>query len=117
MIGPMYPDEALAVARLRQWCYDRLQLNSARTVAYVRAGWQQRNTRQFDARLVRVIDFDRALATLDADEQAALILTYRDRQQSPDIAHALHCSVRKLTYLLPTARRKLAAQLDRLNLL
>jgi len=60
MIGPMQPDEALAVARLRQWCYDRLSLTSARTCDYQRQGWQQRNDRAFDARLVRVIDFGRA---------------------------------------------------------
>jgi DNA-directed RNA polymerase specialized sigma24 family protein len=109
--------EALAVARLRQWCCDRLQLASARTCDYRRVGWQQRQDRQFDSRLVRVIDFGRVLASLDADEQTALVLAYRDRERFPAIAQMLHCSVRKVAYLIPAARRKLAAALDKLNLL
>ena len=117
MIGPMQPDEALAVARLRQWCYDRLSLTSARTCDYQRQGWQQRNDRAFDARLVRVIDFGRALASLDAEEQAALVLTYRDKAGHRATAQALECSERKLAYILPLARRKLDDKLERLNLL
>ena len=109
MTGAMSPDEALAVARLRQWCFDRLSLASARTCEYQRHGWQQRNDRTFDARLVRVIDFGRALGKLDAEEQAALVLTYRDRQRLPETARALCCSTRKVAYLVPAARRKLAA--------
>ncbi len=115
--GPMQTDEALAIARLRQWSHDRLQLTHARTCDYRREGWKHRNDRTFDARLVRVIDFGRALGTLDAEEQAALVLTYRDRQNALEISRALHCSLRKISYLLPLARKKLAAQLDRLNLL
>jgi DNA-directed RNA polymerase specialized sigma24 family protein len=117
MIGPMSPDEALAVARLRQWCHDRLSLASAHSCDYQRQGWQNRNERTFDARLVRVIDFGRALGKLDGEEQTALVLTYRDRQPSQQIAQALQCSLRKLSYLIPSARRHLAAELDRLNLL
>jgi DNA-directed RNA polymerase specialized sigma24 family protein len=113
----MSPDEALAVARLRQWCFDRLSLASARTCGYQRSGWQRRDERTFDARLVRVIDFARAMGKLDAEEQAALVLTYRDRERAPETARALGCSIRKLSYLVPAARRKLAAELDRLNLL
>jgi len=117
MIGAMSPDEALAVARLRQWCFDRLALAGAKTCDYRRSGWQQRNDRTFDARLVRVVDFGRALGRLDAEEQQALVLTYRDRERLPRIAQALGCSIRKLSYLVPAARRKLATELDRLNLL
>ena len=113
----MHPDEALAVARLRQWCHDRLQLTSARTVDYQRTGWRQRKDTEFDSRLVRVIDFGRALGNLDADEQTALILAYRDREGLPRIAMTLQCSTRKVSYLIPAARKKLAAHLDRLNLL
>jgi DNA-directed RNA polymerase specialized sigma24 family protein len=113
----MTTDEALAVARLRQWCCDRLQLASARTCEYRRSGWVQRKESQFDSRLVRVIDFGRVLEKLDAEEQAALVLTYRDRETMPQIAEMLHCSTRKLAYMIPAARKKLAAHLDRLNLL
>jgi DNA-directed RNA polymerase specialized sigma24 family protein len=117
MIGPMSPDEALAVARLRQWCYDRLQLSNARTCDYQRNGWQERDCRTFDARLVRVIDFGRALGKLDGEEQTALVWRYRDRVPESAIAEAMQCSIRKLSYLIPSARRKLARELDRLNLL
>lgn len=117
MHGPMTRDEALAVARLRQWCCDRLQLASAKTVDYQRSGWRERRETEFDARLVRVIDFERVMDRMDPDEQIALVLAYRDRERFPAIAQMLHCSIRKLTYMIPAARRKLAAELDKLNLL
>ena len=116
-LGSMQPDEALALARLRQWAVDRMALRSARTVDYQRHGWQQRNDRRFDARLVRVLDFDRALSALDGEEQAALILTHRDHEAIDAVARALACSARKVHYTLIAARRKLAAELDRLDLL
>lgn len=115
--GKMQPDEALALARLRQWSYDRIQLASARTVDHNRRGWTQRNSRTFDARLVRVIDFSRALADLQPLEQAALILIHRDRETVSRAAIALGCSERTVHTLVRTARRKLAENLDKLNLL
>jgi len=45
------------------------------------------------------------------------VLTYRDKDRYADIAAVLGCSVRKINYLLPTARRKLTDILDRLDLL
>ncbi len=116
-LGTMSPDEALALARLRQWSYDRLQLAHARTCDYRRTGWKQRNDRTFDARLVRVIDFGRALGTLEAEEQAAWSLPTVTDKTLLKFPGALHCSQRKISYLVPLARKKLAAQLDRLNLL
>ncbi|WP_348262458.1 hypothetical protein P8935_22000 [Telmatobacter sp. DSM 110680] len=44
-----------------------------------RAGDYQ-GTHTADARNVRVIVFEKALATLDTAHQPALLLTYRDRQ-------------------------------------
>lgn len=64
-----------------------------------------------------MIDFTSARTTLGADEQAALMLTYRDRERVPDVARAVGCSIRKISYLVPTARRKLADELSRLGLL
>jgi DNA-directed RNA polymerase specialized sigma24 family protein len=113
----MQPTEALAVARLRQWCADRIALHHGRTTDYQRAGWQARDTRQADARIVRVVDFSRALASLTGEEQAALILHYRDREPEDRIALALRCSIRKVCYVIPQARQKLAARLDALDLL
>lgn len=117
MIAAWTSGEVLAVARLRQWAADRLAVQHGRVTNYKRQGWQQRNSRSEDAKIVRVIAFAEALATLDPDEQAALVLAYRDREREPDIAAALGCSTRKICYLLPTARRKLADALDRRDLL
>jgi len=58
-----------------------------------------------------------ALATLHAEEQIALVLTYRDRERAPAVALAIGCSIREVSYLVPAARRKLAEVLDRLDLL
>ncbi len=113
----MHPDEALALARLRTWIHDRIQLRSGRTTDYQKQGWQERKATRFDARIVRAIDFERALAKLDAEEHAALILTYRDHEDQPTIARGIGCSVRKLSYLIPRARKRLAEELDRMNLL
>ena len=116
-IAPMTTDEVLAVARLRQWANDRIKLASAKTSEYQRLGWRERSSRDADARLVRVIDFSRALARLDPEQQTVLVLHYRDREKESRIAVALGCSLRKISYLIPAARQRLAAELDRLNLL
>lgn len=88
-----------------------------KTTIYRRSGWNQRNNTNFNANLVRVIDFERALSQLDEEEQIALIHRYRDRESDPKIAAAIGCSVRKVGYLLPAARRKLTEILDRQDLL
>jgi DNA-directed RNA polymerase specialized sigma24 family protein len=115
----MSTNEVLAVARLRQWACDRSALTNGRALVVASPGRPGRNNNlnRFDAALVRVIDFDKALGTLDQDERAALVLRYRDRESEGRIATALRCSVRKVGYLLPIARRHLAAELERRNLL
>jgi DNA-directed RNA polymerase specialized sigma24 family protein len=80
-------------------------------------GWQRRDERTFDAALVTVIDFERAMAALNTEEQVALVFRYRDGISDERMALALGCSVRKVSYLIPTARRRLASILDRLDLL
>ena len=111
------PDQALAVARLKQWAVLRTATRHGKTTNYARSGWAQRNAATFDARIVRVLDFERALSELTNDEQIALVHFYRDREGYPQIAAAVQCSVRKLNYLIPSARIKLTAVLDRLDLL
>jgi len=114
---PMQITEALAVARLRQWASFRCTNLQGKTGRLNVQGWQRRDERSFDAALVRVIDFERALSALDEDEQIALVLRYRDKQEAIQIAVGLQCSVRRVSYLIPIARRHLAENLDRLNLL
>lgn len=110
-------DEVLAILRLRQWAVERLALRSGRTTRLKQTGWRERRETDADARNVRVLDFERALGKLTTEHQHALILTYRDRVGHAATAAALGCSIRKLSYLLPAARRRLADVLDRLDLL
>jgi DNA-directed RNA polymerase specialized sigma24 family protein len=113
----MSPDEVLAVIRLRQWGADKTALSCAHTTDYQRTGWKERRLRDADARIVRVLDFERALSQLSEEEQGALMLRYRERQHDSETAKLIHCSVRKLAYLIPQARRHLVEVLSRLDLL
>jgi len=115
----MGTDEVLTIGRLRQWAAERCALKNGKTLSYKNVGRPQASgcTNRYDAALVRVIDFERALETLPIDERLVLILTYRDKQDMPRIAVAIGCSMRKLDYLLPKARKHLAAELERQNLL
>lgn len=106
-LAPMQPLEALALARLRQWRSDRTQANSCKVTAWKRQGWQDRRANIYDARIVRMIDFERALGTLPAEQQALLILHYADRETVAQTAIAIGCSERKVAYMLPEARRAL----------
>ncbi len=116
-IAAMTPNEVLAINRLRQWGVDRMALRASRTTDYQRTGWIARNCRTFDARLVRVIDFERALGSLTEAEQAVLLLVYRERQGHAEAAKIQHCSVRTVDTILPRARKRLADVLDRMDLL
>jgi DNA-directed RNA polymerase specialized sigma24 family protein len=113
----MTTTEVLAVARLRQWARERSNNLQGKATVYRRTGWGQRNSCNFDAALVRCIDFERALGKLSEDEQIALIYRYRNKATEREIAAAVGCGVRKLNYLIPAARRHLANVLDTLNLL
>jgi DNA-directed RNA polymerase specialized sigma24 family protein len=111
--------EVLAIGRLRQWAAERSALKSGRTFNYNNPGRPnvKARTNRYDAALVRIIDFERAIASLPVEEQTALVLTYRDKQDTSRVADAVGCSVRKLCYLIPRARQHLADELDKLDLL
>ena len=113
----MTPDEVLAVCRLRQWAADRTALRSARTTDHSRIGYRERRARDVDARLVRVIDFERALTRLPEEQQTILLLTYREHRDQKQVSTLAGISVRALNYKLPAARQALARTLDLLNLL
>ncbi len=115
--GRLTPDENLAILRIRQWSTDRAALHSAKVTQYERHGWKERRARDTDARLVRVIDFERALGQLSDEHQCLLMLQYRERHNFETIAKLTGCSVRAIAYKLPAARKALAATLDRLDLL
>jgi DNA-directed RNA polymerase specialized sigma24 family protein len=110
-------DQVLAILRIRQWAQDRQALKTSRTTDYQRTGWQQRKSRAVDARIVRVLSFEQAFSRLDTDQQQVLAATYRDNLTHNETAALLDCSPRKICYLLPAARGRLADILNRLDLL
>jgi DNA-directed RNA polymerase specialized sigma24 family protein len=113
----MMPDEVLAVCRLRQWAFDRAAMRSCHVTDYRRQGWRDRRSRESDARIVRVVDFEHALSMLTPEAQAILVLVYREHQPQDKAAALAGISVRALNYKLPAARQALASILDRLDLL
>jgi DNA-directed RNA polymerase specialized sigma24 family protein len=115
----MSADEALAVARLRQYAATRCALKGGKTLNLRNPGrpTQASSQTRHDAIIIRVIDFERALDTLEPAESVALMLCYRDNASYPSIAQALGCSTRKLAYLIPIARKHLADELDRRDML
>jgi len=119
MIAEMTVNEVLAVARLRQWAQMRITLKSGKVANYANPGRPniKARTNRFDAALVAVLDFERALRQLTAEQQTILILKYRDRLSASHVAQALGCSTRKVDYMTQPARLALADKLDRLNLL
>jgi len=113
----MTPTEVLAVVALRQWLRDRSSIRNGTVTNYKREGYRQRRLRDADAVIVRAIDFERALSTLPAPQQAALLITYRIGSSRPEIARALACSNRTAHSLLVVARARLARTLERLDLI
>ena len=111
------PPEILTICRLRQWSSDRTTLRGGKTTDYRREGYTPRNNRAADAKLVRVIDFGRALANLTEKEQALLLLTYAAKETRYETARAMHCSTRSIDYHLRPALKRLASILERLDLL
>jgi DNA-directed RNA polymerase specialized sigma24 family protein len=67
--------------------------------------------------MVRVLDFERALERLPEEGQMLLLLAYRERQRHAEISKILNCSVCKIVYALPAARKHLAEVLDKLDIL
>jgi len=113
----MTPIEVLAVVALRQWLRDRSTIRNGTVTNYRREGYRQRRLRDADAVIVRALDFERALGTLPAPQQAALLIHYRFGAGRAQIAQALACSNRTAHTLLDTARARLARTLERLDLI
>jgi DNA-directed RNA polymerase specialized sigma24 family protein len=109
--------QALAIARLRQWLRDRNAAAAGAITNYARVGWRARRASEADARIVRMIDFERALDSLPDEQKLALIFHYAQGETCRDAARLIGCSERKMSYLIPTARLNLTEILDRQNLL
>jgi DNA-directed RNA polymerase specialized sigma24 family protein len=63
------------------------------------------------------MDFERALDQLTEVEQIILMLTYCERQRQYHSAEVMQRPIRKVSYILPRARKRLADLLDRMDLL
>jgi len=109
--------EALAIVRLRQWMRDRTSARYGTTATYRNAGWRERRTGQFDARIVRMIDFQRAIDTLPDAEKLCLILCYGWGETRDETARLIDRSTRGVHDIIPRARHHLAQELERRNLI
>jgi len=109
--------EVLAMAAIRRWCFDRLKLQSGQRTNYKRAGWQERNTRQMDARHIRVIDFERVLAKLPASVQVMLLLAHRDGYAPDELATMGNVDTRTIKAHLRVSLAALGQLLDAEGLL
>lgn len=107
----------LAVLRIKQWRQDRTHLHAGRISNYKKTGWIARRAAQFDARIVRVLDFERALATLTPHQQSILLAAYGDGERHREIARIEGVPDRTLHYQLKGARAQLANALNRRGLL
>lgn len=84
-------------------------MKSGHVTDYRRQGWRERRRCESDSRIVRVLDFERALSRLTPEARSLLILTYRDHIDHRAVAIAAGISVRALAYKFPTARQAPAA--------
>jgi hypothetical protein len=69
-------------SRLQPAPVGRVSMKSGSVANYSGQGWRERRTRDADARLVRIIDFERALSRLTEEHQSILLLTDREHPDS-----------------------------------
>jgi DNA-directed RNA polymerase specialized sigma24 family protein len=109
--------EVKAITRIRLWQHDRNLLRRGTAVDYRRQGWQKRGTALYDARLVRVVDFERVLESLAPEDQQLIILAHceqRTARETAAIVGAEESTARRRT---DRALARLAIALDRAGLL
>lgn len=99
-----------------RWSFDLAQLRRG-TKQAKRNGFTPRQSRQADARQVRIIDFERAFATLPLDQRTPLLLLYRDQLSPRHVADILGCSPQLAQFHAARALAHLTDALDRLHLL
>jgi DNA-directed RNA polymerase specialized sigma24 family protein len=115
----MPADEALAVSQLRRYGYDKRQAHLGKGAGDLaqRGRPGTNSTNRYDARLVRVVDFGRALSSMSNIDSTLVQLYYCDGESLTLVSQALGISVRTLSTRLPLARRALLNALEEFNLL
>jgi DNA-directed RNA polymerase specialized sigma24 family protein len=110
-------DETLAIVRLRQWLRDKTRIRHGGATRYQKVGWCERRARDADAAIVRVVDFEAALAMLTPQQQELLTIVYGQGSSREEAAALVRCSAHTVAYHLAKARRQLALILDRRGIL
>lgn len=113
----MTPRQAIAMLHIKQWRNDRTKISAGISAIYKRNGYRERRQRDADARIVRAIDFEKALAQLGTLDQSMLISAYYLGHTRKETADASGISERAAAYKLPMALDALATVLQRLDLI
>ncbi len=109
--------EVKVIAAIRRWCYDRHKLASGKGNQYKHRGFQRRDERTFDARIVRVLDFERAFTKMPAGAQVLILLVHRDGLTPEEAASIIGVSVPTIRKCLMDTRQALAVLLEQVNAL
>lgn len=107
----------LATIAVRRWTFDRTLLLSGKVTNYQIEGAKKRSTTGYDARQVRVADFELALATLPPDAQTLILLIHHKGYTWAEASAILGISVRLIPHQLRQALDALALALERRSLL
>ncbi len=113
----MTPRQAIAMLSVKQWRDDRTKISAGISGIYKRNGYRERRQRDADARIVRTLDFEKALAQLNNSDQSMLISAFYLGHTRKEMADATGISERAANYKLPMALDALATVLQRLDLL
>ncbi|WP_058186800.1 RNA polymerase sigma factor [Terracidiphilus gabretensis] len=109
--------EVKVIAAIRRWCYDSAKLVSGRGNNYQHRGFQRRDERSYDARQVRVLDFERAFSKLPEQNQVLLLLAHRDGISECELAAMISVSPNSMRRWLMDTRIALATLLEHQNAL
>ncbi len=107
----------LAKLRIKQWLIDRTKLNAGTGNNYARSGWRARRSADSDARIVRCLDFERALLQLPQVDAQIILLTYREKQTAETTARLIGANISTIYHRKPKAIARLAEILDKNDLL
>ena len=109
--------EVRVVAAIQRWCHDRSKLTSGKGNQFQHRGFQRRDERTFDARMVRVLDFERAFTKLPDADQVMMLMAHRDGIGLHELAEMISVSPNSMRRWLMDTRLALATLLEAQNAL